>query len=160
MIYSEILEKNLTKKDRHLLVHTGKLLWAARDNCIGDEKRDPVLNCHSIRRSLCLEITDGSIHCVDGVYIGTAVRDGKVDIYTYSHSWLLLESGNILDPYPVAIMSCNPILVVNKGDFESCGGGHYMKDSSVTEKISGREVWRKARVLQKLFHKKRVKAAA
>ncbi len=154
MIYCSDTLKRINASERKLLTQVGSLLWKARDKLYKDEElKKTVFNCHSICRGLCLHIQDGSIRCVDGLFLGAKIsRNGKSATMTNcDHSWLVTRNGNILDPYPVAIMSIAPILLITKGTYKYYGGGRYLHDAEVTKRIETSEVLRKAEVLNKAF---------
>jgi hypothetical protein len=153
MIYSDAVEDAINASDRKLLFKTSDLLWKAYDkmkDC--PKKKQPTFHCHSICRALCLAIPDGSVRCVDGRFIGFEIADDlQTKTWACAHSWLVTQSGTILDPYPVGIMSIAPILVFAKGAYKPFGAGHYREDIEVRQEFSLPETWRKARVLSKLL---------
>jgi len=154
MIYANEVVERTTKEDRLLLCRISELLWeASRDISKVKSVERMIFECHSICRAICLEITDGSVKCVDGNYIGMTIDDDyHVKCFTHSHSWLTTRSGNIIDPYPPGMMSTNAILLVNDGWLKPYATGRYHPDDRVTREIANPKTWRKARVLQRLFH--------
>jgi len=63
-----------------------------------------VLSCHILAHAIGKVL---NIWCVDGFFHPF-----------YSHSWLKTEAGNVIDVYPVGILS-GPILVHDTGNFAS-----------------------------------------
>jgi hypothetical protein len=79
-------------------------------------------------------------------------EDKKLKLAEMNHSWFVTKWGNILDPYPIGLMSVAPILVANKGMLQEFTGSRYMPSDTVTRKVSTRDVWRQARVIRGLFN--------
>lgn len=157
MLYPQETFDRVTEKDRKLLLRTGELMWSARSvyKKATGKRMDVVFECHTICRALAQEIGDGSVKYVDGNLLGLDISaDGaRAQITFCAHSWLITESGCIIDPYPMGIMSVNPLIIVPGGTYHHYAAASYRPDPSVTQKVSGQALWRKVRILRGLFRK-------
>ena len=152
MLIAADTQKQTTKEDKKLLIQVSEFIIKVYDNSQkqkGHEERS--FECHSICRAVCLAIPD--LRCVDGVYMGIDMdaATGDYKLYSCAHSWLVLQSGSIIDPYPVGILSIGPLLIVNKGNYRVFSGGRYIEKPEALDQICFRKTWRKARVLHKLY---------
>lgn len=84
-------------------------------------------NCHSLCRALSVCIPKLTV--VTGGYRGIrAINNGtEFRITLASHSWLKTPDKAIIDPYPVGVISYNPLLVPADGEsiYLSFGSGMY-----------------------------------
>lgn len=153
MFYSNDLTDVICKEEKLLIPKIGRLLWNVFERVEKNEKYGHArYECHSICRAISLEITDGSLKLVDGVYVVINAReDKKLFLAEMEHSWFVTKWGNILDPYPIGLMSIAPILVANQGGLKSFMASRYMPSEKVTERVATRDMWRRARVLHRLF---------
>lgn len=144
----------IPKKDQDLQHVISELMWRATENRRVMEGREHArFECHSICRALALEIGP-SVKCIDGEYLGIEFPSaGMAKLRGAAHSWLVTESRTIIDPYPIGMIVWSPLLLVSSGTFRDYASARYRPNFDVTEHVGGRDLWRKARVLQKLFKK-------
>ncbi len=152
MIYDTDVGNGATDQDRDLLCEVFERMRNLRKGLKNyPRERLPRFQCHSICRALFLDLPKGSLRLIDGMYVGFPIREGDKKLYTCSHSWLLTPSDNIIDPYPVGVMSLSPLLLVTSGNLGPFTSGHYWQTDEVTRRVSGRNMWRKARVCRSLM---------
>lgn len=76
------------------------------------EDRKRIINCHSVARLVHLFLPELAV--VDGDILGIR-SDNKKELYSLqatTHSWVRTPDGNIIDPYPMGIMSINSALLI------------------------------------------------
>jgi len=156
MIFNTALQKTFRKRDRRYWCRVLELLMIYADYMDAHKDlEDPGPNCHAICRGLAKLIPHTRV--IDGNFIGLkhVMRKGKMHIKLRfaAHTWLMLPSGSIIDPYPVGFMSTNPVLVVTRGIYKPFGQGAYMPDKSTTKAHVTKEVLGKARELTRLIRK-------
>ena len=155
MFFSKSIMRGTSRGDRKLYANVieivGPLGEYARKN---PARKNLDFECHSVCRAIAMVMP--LLKVVDGQYLGAeskACEGGffKAKLFTCEHSWLITPSGSIIDPYPVAIFSAVPILILNRGEYRHYGGGHYVENFSITRKISDRKMYRKSFVLARML---------
>lgn len=156
MIHNSQHILNTTKLDRQLFGEVLDLTlkgWVQAENFEHVDRLN--FECHSI--SLAISRIIPQLTCIHGLLIGmvkSECPDTKEQILRFAptiHSWLLTPDGSVIDAYPVGFMSCNPVLVITRGQPSYSGGMFYKPDKNVGPKYITREIYRKSVVLEKLF---------
>lgn len=164
MIWSDWAKERATRRDNDLLIKIGYLLCSAHHAENAHAKcKPPSFECHTIARGLWLELGNEHLEVETGDFLGlTFEADGMLGVHRCSHSWLRLkESGNIIDPYPVGRISMGPMIVIDReGTYRAFAGGMYRKNPEASVGLPQQDLWRRARVLQKLFSVKKTGSAA
>src|SRR6185369_7737818 len=130
MILNSSILRKFTRADRRLYARVMNMSFDLRRyvNTMtkSERKKFPSWECHSICRTIARHIR--KLRVVDGYYIGLELRINKNGTSVYlrrcTHSWLITQSGAIIDAYPVGIFG-NPILVVARGRYKNFGRNLY-----------------------------------
>ena len=152
MFYPHEFYDTVLKSDRGIFLRINDLLWTAYEKRRAFSKRSQMkVECHTICRALCLEITDGSIRYVDGNYVSVVLGDEGGLIHRCPHSWLVTESGSIIDPYPLGRIALSPVLIATTGIYAPYAAQHYCPDPEIRAGLDLRDIWHRARILQRYF---------
>ena len=156
MVHNEEVLSNLSREDKRLLVKVMDIFLMTQkyvQNILQGTGELPLFECHSTCRAIALHVQE--LMVVDGHYIGVSRkrRRDKVDarLRYCTHSWLVTPSGSIIDPYPVGILSMNPILIVTRGKYKSFGGGLYWPNAEVTRIIDTKELRERVKILSRVI---------
>ncbi len=157
MLFSNEVLKSTSKRDRKLLVRVGELLNTLAEYCVRERDNIPDIKyeCHSICRGLALSLPELTL--VDGLYFGVDITvvngEHTFDPKLCDHSWLTTPSGSIIDPYPVSIIACGPLLVVTKGNHCRWGGQLYIPSSEVTRRIATADMAKRSEIIAETIKK-------
>jgi hypothetical protein len=114
-----------------------------------------IINCHSISRLISLFLTECRL--VDGYLIGLQIDEGEgfFKVQHTCHSWIETPDKNIIDPYPMGIVSIGTAIVVPRElpNYQAHGYNLYREHPEVRDHFDERKSWKSAlsfrRILQK-----------
>lgn len=90
----------------------------------------------------------GNFHCA-GHYEENGER--KFGRISCEHSWLVTPDGTIIDPYPVAALSMNPVMYVTKGTYARITNWLFVPDEKIRKKFYTKKL-KTARILKNMYH--------
>ncbi len=155
MILSEKLIGKMSGRDRKFWHKTIDILAAYVNFVLTIKNENFDICCHDICRALAKHIP--GLRVVDGNFVGMrqVMKSGELHMkLTYcSHSWLITPSGAIIDPYPVGLIACNPIILPKRGIGKHFGYSSYLKESSVKKAINTKKTRDTSNRLARLMKK-------
>lgn len=153
MLFSDILSNGITPRDRESWIKVmDKLLQIHENSRKTPSKHNLRYECHSI--CLALKRAIPELTLVHGCYLGLEItkkpEQFEYDVRNCRHSWLTTSDGAIIDPYPVGVLTVNPLIIGNS-DYNLFGRAFYYEQPTVVREINYRKVWRQADLLFQLM---------
>lgn len=163
MLINQSLMQTFTKRDKLLYARVIQLLSVLGDYAHkqSKERKLPTHRCHSICRAVRANIRQ--LRVVDGFYCGLkkvtiSKMRWKIEPIWNDHSWLVTPDGAIIDPYPVGLIACNPVLVVASGTYAPFGSGLYVADRRVSLVAATPEMRKETRENTRLIRESQIAA--
>ncbi len=119
MIINESLWGSIDRETQRVYVQVVSFIESFIQRTEAAKKESKSFNltyrCHSLCKFVAAHVP--TVECVDGVYLGLKVVgsvDGTGEILELTecdHSWLTSSDGTIFDPYPVGLITLNPVII-------------------------------------------------
>jgi hypothetical protein len=143
-IYVKVLSchENLCKKAEAIPKKNGKTV-------------DLPFNCHSICRFISAHVSEVAV--VDGYYLGLGTIGSYdsvaelLEITTCAHSWLTAPDGTIFDPYPVGMITLDPLVIPWNKEYRNYSYQLYRAQSGIVSDEMKRDAEAETNALLKFF---------
>jgi hypothetical protein len=165
MFNNNALVPSITQNDEKLWCEMKDLLLDAALNRKKFASKGCTMNCHTICRAI--ELCMQQLKVVDGCCLGLCQDEVKVsgqllfDVVSCSHSWLLTPDLTIFDPYPVGLVSSDPIVIpATSGAYKLFGREFYRADPKIFARVMNEHMYKSVRRIADHIEKSRGFGAA